>query len=172
MSISPEGSSSGEARNREVFDIFDRLSSHRRDTAFSYFIGDGLVVRIGWVSNRSENDPDLTLELIDEKCHRGIILSVGQEDSHYQRRNQPYTTAEWLEWSQEERRESRKLLRHEDFAIPTGTLAPIAGAVSHTEPGGPPGTVLWEAATEVDPLPTTDVQSIRDLIEEFSRPLD
>ncbi|MDB5170431.1 MAG: hypothetical protein JWO35_125 [Candidatus Saccharibacteria bacterium] len=168
----PETPPSGESKNKRVFDVFDRASSHRHNMPDDYFIGDGIVVRIGWVDNRSVEDPDLTIEIRDEKWDSGVALGVGHESSRYTRQNTPWSVAEWLEWSKEERKEAKQFLRQETFIIPTAALEAVASAVSQTEPGSPPGSVLWEAATTVEPLPSTDIEFIRGLVEAFSKPLD
>jgi hypothetical protein len=173
MATSPEDSPSRESSNKEVFDVLDRASSHKHNFSADYFIGDGLVVRIGWVDNRSENNPDLTVELRDEKFSAGVSLTVGQDESHYSRQTRPVLSVdEWLAADRARRREARQFHRREGFSIPTGILKPVAEAVSHAEPARLQPGELWGAAITVEPLPSTDIESIRQLIEAFSQPLD
>jgi hypothetical protein len=176
MPEKPEIPQSGESKNKEVFDVFDRASSHKRGFSSQYFIGDGLVIRVGWVDNR-EDDPDLTIELRDVKLGDGVSLIVGQDASKYTRRTTPMLSPkEWLLADKETRRRDREGLRSEAFSIPTASLEPIAQAVSshepHIEPEPPESETMFESSIAVESLPSTDVEFIRQLIEAFSKPLD
>jgi len=168
-------SPSGESTNQNVFDIFDRASSHQANTAAAYFIGDGIVVRVGWVDNEKP-EPDLTIELRDEKLEAGVSLVVGRETARYTRETKPaFTVAEWLA-DKEKRRQARQHHRRETFPIPTAALEPIARAVSshdpHTEPEPADSERMYESALRVEPLASTDIEFIRELIHAWSMPLD
>jgi hypothetical protein len=176
MSEKPRGPESEESKNKEVFDAFDRASSHKRGFSSQYFIGDGLVIRVGWVDNR-EDDPDLTIELRDVKLGDGVSLIVGQDASKYTRQTTPLLSPkDWLLADKETRRRDREGLRRETFSIPTVSLEPIAQAVSnhepHIEPEPPESETMFEASIAVEPLPSTDTEFIRELIKALSKPLD
>jgi hypothetical protein len=175
MAKDPEKPNSGESKNQEVFDIFDRASSQRRNTALCYFIGDGIVVKIGWVDNGKET-PDLTLELRDEKFGKDAGLTVGPETARYVREGGSLPLDEWLAADMETRRHARQFHRSEAFSISTASLAPIAQAVSqhepHTEPDPSDSETMYEASLTVEPLPSTDIPFIRQLIDAWSQPLD
>ena len=175
MSRDPEKSPTSEPRSKAVFDIFDRASSPKRDTAAKYYIGDGIVVRVGWVDNQKP-DPDLTLELHDEKQDKGVSLTVGPSLTRYTREARPTLTAyQWMMADAETRRQARQYSQSEPFTIPTDTLEPIADAVSnhdpHTDPEPADSRSLYESSLRVTPLPSTDISYIRELIDAFSQPL-
>jgi hypothetical protein len=175
MTTNPESQPSGESKNRQVFEIFDRASSSVVNKISNYLIGDGIFVRVGWVDNEKVN-PDLTVVLIDAKVHTDAGLIVGPETARYERDGGALPASDWIAADIETRRRARKFYRRESFSISTASLAPVAQAVSqhdpHSEPGPIPSATIYETALDVEPLPTTDIPFIRQLIVEWSRSLD
>jgi hypothetical protein len=174
MSTGPEGSGSGEFSGQDVFEVFDRASSPRPNTATPYFIGDGIVVRVGWVDNSKET-PDLTLELRDEKLGNMVGFIVNPESARYTRQAAPLAWDEWLRADPETRRQARQFNRSEAFSVPTAVLAPVAQGVARhdpeTEPEPSTSETLYQSALAVEPSPATDISFIRSLIEAWSKGL-
>lgn len=172
-----ELSRSGEMSNQEVFDIFDRASSHQRNTYLQYHIGDGLAVRIGWVDidHAGTTTPRLLVAIDDARQARSTSLSVGVGISKYTRHTRPTLPGlEWLAASREERYAARIAARHQRFTVQTTTLSRVAQAVANHDPYA--GEYLTDEMLQdqlsTNPLPGTDTENIRSLVDTFAAPLD